>query len=58
MKYKLSMYRPFNPICYTCDRVITRNEPAYTSDPRRKFCASCGKMENDYDNKGMERPVK
>ncbi len=58
MKYELTYTRNFNPICYTCKVVICRNDKAYTSCKLRKFCFSCGYMENQYADVGMERPVK
>jgi len=39
-----------------CDRVITQSEWAYTST-KRPWCASCGRLENQYANEGMYRPA-
>jgi len=36
--------------------MITRNEWAYTSS-KRKYCAPCGLLENQYADEGMARPV-
>jgi len=55
MKYALTKTRKQGCDCYTCNKHITKVEYAYTST-KRKFCGSCGKLENDYDNDGMNRP--
>lgn len=55
MKYKTTDSRKDNPSCYTCDKLITRSEIAHTSG-KRKFCFSCGRMENQYSDVGMNRP--
>ena len=55
MKYKLTRSRKEGCDCYTCNKSITKVEYAYTST-KRKYCGSCGKMENDYSNVGMNRP--
>ena len=56
MIYALADSRQYNPSCYTCDKLITRSETAHTKD-KRKFCYSCGRMENQYANEGMYRPA-
>ena len=55
MKYKTTNSRQSNPSCYTCDKLITRSEIAHTSG-KRKYCFSCGRMENQYSDVGMYRP--
>jgi hypothetical protein len=59
MIYKLTKTRKESCKCSNkyCDKFISRSEWAYTSSKLRDFCASCGKMENDYANEGMERPA-
>ena len=58
MKYALTDSRNYNCDCYQCDQPIGQSDRAYTSCKLRKFCFSCGYMENQYADKGMERPVK
>jgi len=55
MIYAITYRRKNSCDCYACNKRITKVEYAYTSS-KRKFCGSCGKLENDYDNDGMMRP--
>ena len=56
MKYSIADSRQYNPSCYTCDKLITRSEKAHTRG-KRKYCFSCGRMENQYADEGMYRPA-
>lgn len=48
--------RKYNCDCCQCNQSICQSDKAYTNT-KRKYCASCGRLENQYDDKGMERPV-
>lgn len=58
MKYQISYKRKGDHTCSNkyCDKVITQSEWAYTST-KRSWCASCGRLENQYANEGFARPV-
>ena len=58
MKHKLTKTRKKECNCSNkhCKNMITRNEWAYTSS-KRKYCAPCGLLENQYADEGMARPA-
>ena len=57
MLYRITKTRKCGSKCSIkhCGKEITRNEWAYTSS-KKHFCGSCGRLENQYDNKVMDRP--
>jgi hypothetical protein len=56
--YRISKSRKQSSQCTNryCNKFISRSEWAYTSSPK-PLCASCGHLENQYQNEGMERPA-
>ena len=59
MKYKLTKSRKEPCWCSSkyCKVFISKVGYAYTSSPK-PLCGSCGHLENQYADVGMERPVK
>jgi len=57
MKYRITKTRKDESKCSIkhCGKDIARSEYAYTSS-KWHFCGPCGHLENQYDNKGMDRP--
>lgn len=56
MKYALTDKRNYNCDCDGCKQPIGQSDTAYTSSKLRKFCFSCGYLENQYADEGMYRP--
>lgn len=58
MIYALTKTRSKECFCSDkhCDKIITRNEWAYTSS-KKPWCLTHGRMENQYHDVGMLRPA-
>jgi len=57
MLYRITKTRKCGSKCSIkhCGKEITRLEFAYTSS-KKHFCGPCGHLENQYADKGMDRP--